>query len=273
MKLKFLLFLLFAALIGTTVVNHVRADDDDEDAYDEAAAETAEEAEEEEDNDNMYEPEAGQGSVHPLTDMPEASPDIIAAYVFPQLSISEGLPIGEETKVVVGLINNGEHSINVTRAMGSINSPFQFSYHVQNFTMRGYQPQVEVPPGEERTVEYVFTPRDDMEASDHTVCLTVFYEDDEETFSTQFFNSTVKFYEPSKGMDAESVFSIFLGVVFVSFVGYFASSSFMGKKGSSYSSSSRSGNDEDWVNSSYLESKTARKSSKGSPRKSKKKSN
>ena len=83
MKLKFLLFLLFAALIATTVVNHVRADDDDEDVYDEAAAETAEEAEEEEDNDNMYEPEAGQGSVHPLTDMPEASPDIIAAYVFP----------------------------------------------------------------------------------------------------------------------------------------------------------------------------------------------
>jgi len=273
MKLKFLLFLLFAALIATTVVNHVRADEDDEDAYDEAAAETAEEAEEEEDNDNMYEPEAGQGSVHPLTDMPEASPDVIAAYVFPKLSISEGLPIGEETKVVVGLINNGEHSINVTRAMGSINSPFQFSYHVQNFTMRGYQPQVEVPPGEERTVEYVFTPRDDMEASDHTVCLTVFYEDDEETFSTQFFNSTVKFYEPSKGMDAESVFSIFLGVVFVGVVGFFASSSFMGKKGSSYSSSSRSGNDEDWVNSNYLESKPTRKSSKGSPRKSKKKSN
>ena len=112
-----------------------------------------------------------------------------------------------------------------------------------------------------------------MEASDHTVCLTVFYEDDEETFSTQFFNSTVKFYEPSKGMDAESVFSIFLGVVFVGVVGFFASSSFMGKKGSSYSSSSSSGNDEDWVNSNYLESKPTRKSSKGSPRKSKKKSN
>ena len=141
--------------------------------------------------------------------------------------------------------------------------------------MRGYQPQVEVPPGEERTVEYVFTPRDDMEASDHTVCLTVFYEDDEETFSTQFFNSTVKFYEPSKGMDAESVFSIFLGVVFVGVAGFFATSS-MGKKAVAtqhkppHICSASAGNDEDWVNSNYLESKTARRSSKGSPRKSKK---
>jgi hypothetical protein len=274
MKLKFLLFLLFTALIATSFINNVRGqdDDEDEDAYDEAAAETAEEAEEEEDNDNAYEPDAGQGSAHPLTDMPESSPDVITAFAFPQVSISDGLPVGEETKVVVGIINNGEHSVNVTRAMGSINSPFQFSFHVQNFTMRGYQPQVEVPPGEERTIEYAFTPRDDIEAVDFTVCLTVFYEDDEETFSTQFFNTTVKFYEPSKGMDAESVFSMFLVVAVVGALAFFGSSSLVGKKGGSFSTSSGAGNDEDWVNPNYLESKRSR-SSKGSPRKSKKKSN
>ena len=275
MKLKFLLFLLFALLLATSFINHVHGqddeDEDDEDTYDDAAAETAEEAEEEEDNDNMYEPDAGQGSAHSLTDMPESSPDVLTAYVFPKGSISDGLPVGEETKVVVGIINNGEHSVNVTRAMGSINSPFQFSFHVKNFTMRGYQPQVEVPPGEERNIEFAFTPRDDIEAVDFTVCLTVFYEDDEETFSTQFFNSTVKFYEPNKGMDAQSVLSMFLLLGFVGAVGYFVSGSLMGKRKGVYSSSSGAGNDEEWVNTDFVESKSSGR--RGSPKKNKRKSN
>lgn len=263
MKINLLVLALFGLLLASSFnVVTVRADDEDD-----AAAETAAEAVEEEDYEQAYEPDMDAGSaggVHPLTDMPEASPDVITAHFFTESPHT--MAVGKQATVVIGLINNGEHSINITRAMGSLNSPTNFDMHVQNFTMHNYQPQVEIPAGEERAVEYTFTPREDIEPVDFTVCLTVFYEDDEETFSSQFFNQTVKFYEPPTEMTAESVGNIAMGVVVVAALMYYVVSLFGGKKGgrarAEQGSQEISGADGDWVDASYH-----------SPKKNKKKKN
>jgi hypothetical protein len=252
MKINLLVLALFGLLLASSFnVVTVRADDDDD-----AAAETAAEAAEEEDYEQAYEPDIDAGSaggVHPLTDMPEASPDVITAHFFTESPHT--MAVGKETTVVIGLINNGEHSINITRAMGSLNSPANFDMYVQNFTMRGYQPQVEIPAGEERAVEFTFTPREDIEPVDFIVCLTVFYEDDEETFSSQFFNQTVKFYEPPTEMTAESVGNMVMGAVVVAALLYYVASLFGGKKGgrarTEQKSKEISGADDEWIDHSY----------------------
>lgn len=278
MNTRVLLIALLCALLATLVVFPAVHAAEEEDDYDDAAAETAEEAAEEEDYESAYEPE--QINLHPLTDMPEASPDVITSYFFTK-GIENGLPVGEEASVVVGLINNGEHSINITRAMGSLNSPFNFGFYVQNFTTgrdqqggRVYQPQVEVPAGEERSVEFSFTPREDIEPVDFVLCLTVFYEDDEETFSSHFFNQTVKFYEPATEMDAQSVFTMFVGVGFALSLTYVLFTCVVGGKRSGVSVSadaSGKGTAQDWIDSNHLAAGKKRGSS--SPRKSMRKRN
>lgn len=278
MNTRLLLIALLCALLATVLVFPTVRADEEEDDYDEAAAETAEEAAEEEDYESAYEPD--QMNLHPLTDMPEASPDVITSYFFTK-GIENGLPVGEEASVVVGLINNGEHSINVTRALGSLNSPFNFGFYVQNFTTardekggRVYQPQVEVPPGEERSVEFSFTPREDIEPVDFVLCLTVFYEDDEETFSTHFFNQTVKFYEPATEMDAQSVFTMVVGVGFALTMTYALFSCVVGGKRSGVSGGSDAsgkGAAQDWIDSNHLA--TGKRRGSSSPRKSIRKRN
>lgn len=276
MNTRVLLIALLCALIATMVVFPTVRAAEEEDDYDDAAAETTEEAAEEEDYDNAYEPD--QVNLHPLTDMPEASPDVITSYFFTK-GIESGLPVGEEASVVVGLINNGEHSINVTRAMGSLNSPFNFGFYVQNFTTgpdqqggRVYQPQVEIPAGEERSIEFSFTPREDIEPVDFVLCLTVFYEDDEETFSSHFFNQTVKFYEPASEMDAQSVFTMTVGVGFALTLTYVLFNCVVGgKRRTINSDSSGKGSAQDWIDASHLSQTKKRGSS--SPRKSVRKRN
>jgi hypothetical protein len=87
---------------------------------------------------------------------------------------------------VIDGIYSGKNPLNVTAIMGSLNSPYDFNYFVQNFT---YKPiGVVVKGGEEITLEYQFQVHPMLEPVDFTFASVVFYESDELAYSNTFFN-------------------------------------------------------------------------------------
>jgi hypothetical protein len=91
--------------------------------------------------------------IHPLTNMPGPAADVETSYFFPKYSNTK-FPIGEVVTILCHLSNNDNIPYNVSAIMGSLNSPFDFSYHIQNYT---YKPLgVVVRPGDEITFQYQF---------------------------------------------------------------------------------------------------------------------
>jgi len=181
-------------------------------AEEEAEVEAEDLAEDEEEEDE---------NVHYLTDMPEPSPDVICNGVFPKFDGAR-LPMGEVADVIVGLVNRGQEPMNVTSIAGSINSPFDFGYYIQNFTGQQYNQLVH--EDDEITLRYKFMPIDTLDPVDYHISLTVFYENDEELFSTTFFNATVTFYEP------ESAFGFQQIVKYLGMIGAAAAAVYVGGK-------------------------------------------
>merc|ERR1712166_1306696 len=101
---------------------------------------------------------------------------------------------------IVGLVNEGQEPINVTKVMGSLNSPFDFNYYIQNFTEQNLNTVIH--EDEEYTFRYRFRPIDTLDPVEYHIALTVFYENDEELVSHTFFNDTVTFYEPTSMFDS-----------------------------------------------------------------------
>jgi hypothetical protein len=92
---------------------------------------------------------------HPLTDMPDAARDVATSFYFaPDESDGQRMPIGKTITVLCHFSNNGDFPYNVTAIMGSLNSPVDFGYYIQNYS---YKPVgLIVRSGEEATLEYQF---------------------------------------------------------------------------------------------------------------------
>ena len=94
-----------------------------------------------------------QQFVHPLTDMPGSAKDIATSYYFPGHTDNK-FPIGEVVTVLCHFSNDDQYPYNVTAIMGSLNAPYDFGFHVQNYS---YKPLgVIIRPGDEFTFEYQF---------------------------------------------------------------------------------------------------------------------
>jgi hypothetical protein len=94
-----------------------------------------------------------QQFVHPLTNMPGSAEDVETSYFFPGYTGTK-FPIGEMVTVLCHFSNDDQYPYNVTAIMGSLNSPYDFGFHIQNYS---YKPVgVLVRPGEEYTFEYQF---------------------------------------------------------------------------------------------------------------------
>jgi translocon-associated protein subunit alpha len=147
--------------------------------------------------------------IHPLTDLLSASPDVHAAYAFPdEMNAGNKMVIGKENTIVCGLVNKGDKAINVTMVFGSLNSPFDFRFHIQNFTGREYYRSIEA--GQEASFEYNFVPHASLDPIDFQVAITIFYEDEDEGFTSTFYNETVTLVEASSDFDMQTFFTYFL---------------------------------------------------------------
>jgi translocon-associated protein subunit alpha len=128
---------------------------------------------------------------HPLTDMPVHAEDVETSPYFPQHT-DHKLPVGETVTALCHFSNEGAGSYNVTAVMGSLNSPFDFRHHFQNYSYKTFGTLVKA--GEEMSFKYNFQLHSDLEPVDYQLAVTVFYQSDKQSFSTTFFNqvSTVE---------------------------------------------------------------------------------
>lgn len=214
--LRWLLALGLAILMVAAPLRFVAAEDEDDVDIDIDAEIDAEEAEAEaeaasaDEEDVVYEQQ--ETSVHPLTDMDPPSPDVVVTAWLPnQEDTSEyRIPVEKEVSVVAGFLNarssdQEQGRMKVKAIMGSLNSVYDFSYHVQNFTLLQFDPAEEIEAGEEVSFEYTFKLSGDLDLQPMRIALTIFYEDFNEDFTSQFFNETVTLYEPSNGFDLHTM--------------------------------------------------------------------
>jgi len=105
--------------------------------------------------------------------------------------------------VLVGFRNEGSVPINVTSIAGSLNNANEYHYHMWNYTHTHYG-QI-VNPREEYTFSYTFHLHDLLDPVIYRSPLTVFYETEEHSFCTTFFNGTVVVKEPSTRVDVPMI--------------------------------------------------------------------
>eukprot|EP00597_Dinobryon_sp_UTEXLB2267_P005524 CAMPEP_0170078204 /NCGR_PEP_ID=MMETSP0019_2-20121128/14834_1 /TAXON_ID=98059 /ORGANISM="Dinobryon sp., Strain UTEXLB2267" /LENGTH=156 /DNA_ID=CAMNT_0010290925 /DNA_START=264 /DNA_END=734 /DNA_ORIENTATION=+ len=97
--------------------------------------------------------------------------------------------------------------------MGSLNSPFDFRHHFQNYSYRPFG--VLIKPGEEISLKYGFQLHPELEPIEYQLAITVFYDSEQQSFSTTFFNQTVELYFPSSEYDFETISSVLFSFVSV----------------------------------------------------------
>lgn len=122
---------------------------------------------------------------HPLTDMPGAAEDVETTFFFPSQSDLK-FPIGEVIHSLCHFSNKGSSKYNISAIMGSLNAPFDFSHHFQNYSYKPFG--IVVKNDEEITLKYTFQLHPELEPVDYQLAVTVFYESETESFSTTFFN-------------------------------------------------------------------------------------
>lgn len=141
-----------------------------------------------------------------VTEFPPSNAEVSTAFVFPEHLQDKRFIIGQPVEVLVGLRNHATRALTVSSVTGSLNHLMDNRNYLQNFTERY---NVVVAAGSESTLTYTLSVDPHMEATSVQCCITVFYDDHEvqKTFSTTFFNSTVKLLVPPPDIDSKSVFT------------------------------------------------------------------
>ncbi|KAL6745623.1 translocon-associated protein alpha subunit [Haematococcus lacustris] len=156
---------------------------------------------------------------HVLTNLPPSG-EVTTGFFFPTYP-NKKFPAGKLVDIAIGMHNDGTETYNISLITGSLNSPTDFSLHVQNFTQMGYGHILE--PGQEVSLEYKFMPDHRLEPRDFTVALTAFYSDSKGRWhSTTFFNQTINIVEVKKMVDWELLFLIALFVAAIAAAAYSA---------------------------------------------------
>lgn len=253
MNSRILLLLLLGLVAFAAVTPVTRADDEGVGIDDDADVDGEEDAEEDDEEDYLDDDDVDE---HPLTDMPLPSPEVLTAGVFPMEDMENPkFAIGEYIETLVGIVNNGQEAINVTMIMGSLNSPFDFNYFIQNFS--GYNYNMIVQEQEEYSFHYRFQTAINLDPVDYQVALTVFYENDDELFSHTFFNESVAFYEKGALIDFEYYFkvvgSLAMAVLVVLMFSSIAAGSKPAQAASSSGSNGNTAYNDEWVSAAAAE--------------------
>lgn len=135
-------------------------------------------------------------SPFPLTDIPAAGE---FASTSAHLSSHPDLTwkVGDEVTILCRFSHKLAKKVNVTGMAGSLNSPINFGYYMQNFTF-DHESYV-ASPNEDLTLDYTFTIADTLDAGEWQVSVTVFYEVGPLLYASTFFNQTVTLVQPNGG--------------------------------------------------------------------------
>lgn len=172
-----------------------------------------------------------------LNKLPPAAPGLSTAVYFPEHPTKQ-FPAGDVITAVVSAHNDASKAFNLTAVVASLNSPLDFSMHIQNFTHMVYFQ--ELPPNQEASLEYKFRLAPQVPTRDFSVAIHLLYEDagGGGFYSSVAFNGTVEVVEAPRLVDTDAIFMVLTILALFVGVGYWVYASagdklapYIGKRG------------------------------------------
>jgi len=221
MNRTLLAFLLLAIMLFATLPSYTVAqegdDDDGVDAGESSKAGTptpVEGDEYDEDTEEVVEEEP-QMYVMPAQD--------VQTYV-KFLGVNENKFIaGNEVTALIGMINHGDKTYNVSYVGAHLHSPYDFNFYVQNFSV-GFTSSL-LPPHSEVTINYRFRPDEKLEPLDFHLSGWLIYNDSavptQIIYRSLFVNQTIEVLERKQEWTVQSAITWSfsgIGMLVVSYV-------------------------------------------------------
>jgi hypothetical protein len=147
-------------------------------------------------------------------------PSIQTFVHFPDYNLSRAFRQGEDVVVLVGVSNQSPNVyFNISHIGAQLHSPYDFSYYIQNFTVR--EMEAVVGPGQETTVEYRFHPDPTLEPIDFQLSAWIYYNSSEGyVYQTTIFNETIELLEKYEPWTLTSLFNTALVLAGFGIIGY-----------------------------------------------------
>eukprot|EP01111_Echinosteliopsis_oligospora_P013929 TRINITY_DN512_c0_g1_i2.p1 TRINITY_DN512_c0_g1~~TRINITY_DN512_c0_g1_i2.p1 ORF type:complete len:336 (+),score=123.54 TRINITY_DN512_c0_g1_i2:83-1090(+) len=134
-------------------------------------------------------------------------PGISTAYVFPDHP-DRKIISGEIVEVLLGFVNHGYSSMNISHLSAGLSHPLDRTYFLQNYSKAEYG--LTVNPNEQISVSYRFRPDAMLDPRDYGLVVIVYYHDDVgRQHVTPFFNGTITIVEPHSVFDFQQ-FSLYV---------------------------------------------------------------
>jgi translocon-associated protein subunit alpha len=139
-----------------------------------------------------------------------AGPGVSTSFIFPNYPTKK-IAIGHEIEVIVGFLNEGSLTYNVSEIFAAFRYPGDWRYYIQNFTR---QPNtIVVKPGEQHSFVYSFTPDPFLEPRDLGFSGQFFYSDSEgNNYTSYWYNTTITLIELQEPLDVQTLFT-YVGLI------------------------------------------------------------
>ena len=139
---------------------------------------------------------------------------------FPDYPTTHRFTQGEDVVALIGVSNRSPSTyFNVSYIGAQLHSPFDFSYYIQNFTVR--ETESIVGPGQETTVEYRFRPDPSLEPIEFQLSVWAIYNSSEgRMYQSTAFNDTVELVEKREPWTVASAINYALVLAGLGVMGY-----------------------------------------------------
>lgn len=136
--------------------------------------------------------------------------DIDTVYYFKDIT-DKKIKLGQVTSLLANLHNKGASEFNITEIGASFHSPYDFQYHIQNFSSLNLPDGVALGASEEVSLEYMFRPDGEkLQPVEVWLYAWVKYNLSNEEYSSVIYNNTVTLVEEKSGLGSFSFFTYFL---------------------------------------------------------------
>ncbi|KAI7755727.1 hypothetical protein M8C21_018267 [Ambrosia artemisiifolia] len=138
------------------------------------------------------------------------APGVETVSVFPK-NFAKLVVAGQETELLVGLKNEGEHSVKVIAVRASVHLPYDHRMLVQNLSTVAFN-DASVPASVQATFPYTFAVSKFLQPGTFDLVGTIVYEIDQVPYQNVFYNGTIEVTEAGGLVSVETVFLVSLGL-------------------------------------------------------------
>ncbi|KAI3812159.1 hypothetical protein L1987_16865 [Smallanthus sonchifolius] len=145
------------------------------------------------------------------------APGVETVCVFPKNS-AKSVVAGQETELLIGMKNEGEHSVKVIAVHASVHLPFDHRMLVQNLSTMAFN-NASVPASVQATFPYIFAVSEFLQPGTFDLVGTIVYEIDQLPYQNTFYNGTIEVTEAGGLVSVETVFLVSLGLALLVLLG------------------------------------------------------